>query len=140
MKKVFCLLLSFVMIFPLAACQTESEPAVVQYCANTMAEVAVSYILDGKANIATRPLTEVPLQKITLACIYYDINGKQIGQMKMIDCPVKEQKNATLWQTTCPESATYIDCTVYSVVDMSGKKHTVSGIETWAKTVTGNRM
>ncbi len=131
MKKAISLLLIALLLFSVSACRSAKSPEITKYIPNSQAEVAVSYIYDGKANIATRQLTDTKLKSITLACIYYDITGKQIGKLKLIDCEVTDNKDITLWQSDCPELAVYIDSVVYSVTDENGTEHKAENIDLW---------
>ena len=138
MKKAISLLLIALLLFTVSACKSANAPEITRYIPNSQAEVAVSYIYDGKANIATRQLTDTKLKSITLACIYYDITGKQIGKLKLIDCEVSNNKDVTLWQSDCPELAVYIDSVVYSVTDENETEHKTENIDLWESSATSS--
>ncbi len=135
MKKALSFILIPLLLFSLCACNRDKTQESTEYIPNTEVEIAVAYIYNGKANIVTRPLNDTPLKSLTLACVYYDITGKQIGQCKMIDCKVTDNKNVTLWQSDCPEMAVYVDCVVYSTTDESDNVLTAERIDLWEQSV-----
>ena len=128
MKRVLSIIFALMLAVSLAACG-EEEPAV--YEANTEAEVAVAYIYDGQANIATRTLTEKNLTRITLACVYYDITGSQIDSRRLVECQISDGKTVLLWQVECPDMAVYMDSIVYSTEDESGNVTSAKNIDNW---------
>lgn len=132
MKKLICLFLLLAMMVTLVACKNK-EPEV--FTPNTEAEIAAAYIYGGQANIATRSLVEKDLTKITLACVYYDITGKQIENRQLIECNITEKKNVLLWQVSCPEMAVYMDCIVFSTQDADGNISSAQNVDIWEETV-----
>ncbi len=135
MKKAMIPALIVFLLFSLVACnqKTITEPG--EYIPNTQAEIVVAYIYNGKANIVTRQNNDVKLKSITLACVYYDASGQQIGNLNMTDCEIIDQKNVTLWQTECPETAVYMDCAIYSTTQENGTETTAEHIDLWETTV-----
>lgn len=135
MKKTLCLVLFLAILYPLTSCKKAEQKEPLQYIPNNQVEIAVAFIYDSKCNIATRPVGGVDLNSFTLACLYFDADGKQIESMKIIDCEITEPKNLTLWQSACPETAVYMDCAVYSTTDSAGHTKQAENIDLWEQSV-----
>lgn len=136
MKKLLALVLAALLLFSLAACGgiTEEEPEV--YVASQDIEVAVAVVQSGKAKAVTRKLSDKELKSIDLACVYFDLSGKQVGEAETVQCDFSQDADLTIWTFTAAPEAQYMEAIVSSVTYADDTKHTCPGVSTWASTTS----
>lgn len=139
MKKALALILLLAMMVSMAACtqpmmettpETEPEPEV--YVPSDAVAVEVAY-MDGYAKVVTRKNSEKEISKISIACVYFDGDGKQLGKMELIECPVTAKDKVSNWTFNAPNGCAYLQAAIAGVSYADGTKEECPGITTWAE-------
>ncbi len=138
MKRFLVMILSAVLLLSLAACgvvdKTPEPPEA--YVPSKDIEVAVTYVnneLTGNARVVTRRTSDKELTGIDLACVYYDVNGKQIREYERIECTFSTKDDLSIWTFSAPAGCKYMEAVISAVTYADGTKETCPGVSTWAE-------
>lgn len=139
MKKLLALLLAALIMVSLAACVpdldfgTEPTEWKSSYVPSTKAKVASSFVVNGEAKFVIDLIDDnADVVKVSIACMYFDENGKVIGTYETLSCKVENQKRSS-WETAAPANCVYAVATVCATTDSQGNTDTCAGIDDWAK-------
>lgn len=141
MKRFLAMILTAVLLLSMAACtvvDTTPEPPEA-YVPSKDIEVAVTYVnseTTGNARVVTRRTSDTELTGIDLACVYYDVDGKQIREYERIECTFSTKDDLSIWTFTAPGGCKYLEAVIAAVTYADGTKETCPGVATWAEETT----
>lgn len=132
MKKLLALFLAALLLCSLVACDigTENEPET--YVPSEDIEVAIAVVQSGKAKAVTRKLSDKELKSIDLCCVYFDIDGKPVGEAELVQCDFSQDAELSIWTFTAAAESQYMKAVIASVTFADGTEHTCPGVNSWA--------
>jgi hypothetical protein len=137
MKRIVGMLLSAVLLFSLAACGIETAKKLPEeYIPSQDIEVAIAFVKGGNtdnARVVTRRTSQKALSGMELVCVYYDAQGKQLGEYEQVDCTFETKGTLSIWTFNAPAGCAYLDAAVASVTYEDGTKQACPGVSTWAQ-------
>jgi hypothetical protein len=138
MKRFLTIILSAVLLLSMTACSIaqNAEPPEA-YVPSQDIEVAVCIVSD-EAKVVTRRLSDKELAWFEMICVYFDAEGKQLGEAERIECTFSTQDELSVWSFTAPAGCVYMDATIADVTYKDLTKSTCAGVMTWVdQTVAG---
>lgn len=140
MKRLLAMILSAALLLSLTACGSvlgnDSTQTPEVYVPSKDIEVAVTYVTGastGNARVVTRRTSDKELSGIDLACVYYDVNGKQIREYERIECTFSTKDEMSIWTFSAPARTSYIEAAIAAVTYADGTKETCPGVSAWAE-------
>ena len=128
MKRVITLLLAAALALSIAACgKKEANKGV-----NNI-QVAVAFMENEQAVVVTRQTGDKELKSLELTCLFYDEEGKPIGETEIITCETNYKSTFHTWTfvPAFPVASKYVEATVSAATYADDSKDTYSGVKTW---------
>lgn len=138
MKKLLALLLAALVMVSLAACVPTSDldrdptECKSSYVPSDQAKVASSFVVNGDAKFIIDLTDGADVDKVGIACMYFDENGKLLSDYEILTCKVENEKRSS-WETGAPADCLYAVATIAFTTDSQGNKETCVGVDDWAK-------